>query len=381
MTSGTASGFQLGDSAERGKYPQSDLCALKPCRASATTVMKTTQSMTPDPGPDSLSKSGGSSLDNRFSTRLLLQRGARIHEFISNIRDLLTLRTPQFAGAASSGRTVWLKDENLSRSQVASFALHGGLALLLIFLTFSPNIPRSPKVGDGPDRIFAPPLAELHRLFAPQIAAPGSEGGSGGERSRIPATAGQMPRFTNQEQLVAPSVHTNQNAIMLIPPTVVGPDQYRVPNSDLNNWGLPDAKFLTGSDGPGCCAGIGNHNGTGVGPGEGPGGGPGEGTSGCCGNGTGGMGIAIRAPECAYCPRPEYSDEARLNKYQGSVVLNVTVLANGKPGNIEVLKGVGMGLDEKAIEAVRTWHFKPAIGRDGKPVAAIVPIEVVFQLF
>src|SRR5580704_19155424 len=89
-------------------------------------------------GPDSFGKSSGSSLDNRFSTRLLLRRGARVHEFISNIKDLFTLRVPRLAGAASSGRNEFLKDENLSRSQVASFALHGGLALVLIFLTVTP---------------------------------------------------------------------------------------------------------------------------------------------------------------------------------------------------------------------------------------------------
>jgi protein TonB len=190
-----------------------------------------------------------------------------------------------------------------------------------------------------------------------------------------------MPPLANRDQLVAPSVHTNLNAVILIPPTVVGPDQYRVANPDLNNWGIPDARALTGSDGTGCCSGIGTHPGSGDGLGTGPGGGNESGTGGCCGNGTGGVGTAIRFPECSYCPRPEYSDQARLAKYQGSVMLSVVVLANGKPGKIEILKGVGMGLDDKAIEAVRTWQFKPAIGRDGKPVATVVPIEVVFQLF
>jgi TonB family protein len=342
--------------------------------------MNTNQNITPEPGTDSPRKSNDSSLANRFSTRLLLQHGARVHEFLSNIKDLLTLRAPKFAAATSGGRVVWLKDENLSRSQVASFALHGGIGLLLILVALAPGIPIPPArvTHDGP--IFVPGAYILHQIFAPQSLNPGRKGGGGGERSLVAPTAGQEP-LSSRQQLVPPSVHTNLNALMLIPPTVIGMDQSRTPNPNLNNWGIPDANALTGSDGHGCCSGIGNNNGSGDGTGKGPGAGPGYGT-GCCGDGPGsGNGAAVRSPECAYCPRPEYSDQARLAKYQGSVLLNVVVLANGKAGRIEILKGVGMGLDEKAMEAVRTWQFKPAIGRDGKPIAAVVPIEVVFQLF
>jgi hypothetical protein len=113
--------------------------------------MNATRNVTPDRGPDSRSKSTDSSSANRFSTRLLLQHGARVHEFFSNIRDLLTVRAPRLAGAASTGRVVWMKDENLSRSQVASFALHGGLALLLIFITLGPGIPYSPPNSRASD--------------------------------------------------------------------------------------------------------------------------------------------------------------------------------------------------------------------------------------
>jgi protein TonB len=62
--------------------------------------------------------------------------------------------------------------------------------------------------------------------------------------------------------------------------------------------------------------------------------------------------------------------------------LQVVVLANGHPGEIKLIKGVGMGLDEKAIETVRNqWTFKPAIGPNGKPVPTIVPVEIAFQLY
>lgn len=62
-------------------------------------------------------------------------------------------------------------------------------------------------------------------------------------------------------------------------------------------------------------------------------------------------------------------------------MLSVVVLPNGQAGRIEIINSPGLGLDQKAIEAVRGWRFKPAIGRDGKPVATTVTIEVLFQLF
>jgi TonB family protein len=62
------------------------------------------------------------------------------------------------------------------------------------------------------------------------------------------------------------------------------------------------------------------------------------------------------------------------------VTLQVVVLPDGSATNIEVVKGVGLGLDEKAVEAVRTWKFKPALGPNGTPVATVVPVEVSFRL-
>jgi len=84
-------------------------------------------------------------------------------------------------------------------------------------------------------------------------------------------------------------------------------------------------------------------------------------------------------PKCQHCPDPEYSQEARKKKYEGVVVLMVVVTVEGKARNIQVIKSPGMGLDEKAIEAVRKWRFKPAM-KDGKPVGAQAPIEITFRL-
>jgi TonB family protein len=89
----------------------------------------------------------------------------------------------------------------------------------------------------------------------------------------------------------------------------------------------------------------------------------------------------VGMPTCIYCPDPQYSDEARKAKYQGVVVLMVVITLDGRATNIQVAKSPGLGLDEKAIEAVRQWKFRPAIGPNGKSVPTQVPIEVTFRLF
>jgi periplasmic protein TonB len=88
----------------------------------------------------------------------------------------------------------------------------------------------------------------------------------------------------------------------------------------------------------------------------------------------------VSVPRCTYCPSPSFSDEARAAKVQGTVILQVVVTADGRAENISVVRKAGYGLEAKAIEAVKTWQFKPATGPDGVAVATLVPIEVTFRL-
>ncbi len=85
-------------------------------------------------------------------------------------------------------------------------------------------------------------------------------------------------------------------------------------------------------------------------------------------------------PSCVYCPEPQYSDAAREAKFEGAVVLQIIIQTDGHATDIKVVKSPGFGLEYKAIEAVRTWRFKPALGPNGKPVATITPVEVTFRL-
>jgi TonB family protein len=87
----------------------------------------------------------------------------------------------------------------------------------------------------------------------------------------------------------------------------------------------------------------------------------------------------IRAPRPLDNPSPEYSEEARRQNLEGVVVLDVIVTSAGNVETIRVTRGAGHGLDEKAIQAVRRWTFKPAT-KDGKPVSVEIAVETDFHL-
>ena len=92
------------------------------------------------------------------------------------------------------------------------------------------------------------------------------------------------------------------------------------------------------------------------------------------------VGGGVSAPIPVYKPEPTYTEEARKAKYQGAVVLWIVVDSQGNVTDARLAKPLGLGLDEKALETVRTWKFKPAL-RNGVPVAVRVSVEVTFRLF
>jgi protein TonB len=333
--------------------------------------------MTSQPDPGKTFRDECTSPASRFTTSLLLQHAGRAKTIVSNLKDLITVRSPRLAHSSVATPTITLKDENFSRSQMASFAIHGSVALFL-FLSVVARPPFLKKIPPTDIKTYAPPSDYLRKILFARESGGNTGRGGGGERNPIPATAGQLPPSA-QQQIAAPSAHVFPNSILLLTPTVEGTPDLRVPRPD-EGWGDPTAKFRTDSNGPGCCQGMGDGDGTGVGPKRGPGAGSSD-HDGVGSSMVGPPGISVRAPTCLYCPKPEYSDEARKVHFQGLVELSVVVLADGKPGRIELITGPGMGLDEKAIEAVRNWRFRPAIAPNGNAVAVTIPIEVQFQLF
>ncbi len=203
-------------------------------------------------------------------------------------------------------------------------------------------------------------------------------GGGGGDRDKLQAPKGKLPKQA-MEQFTPPAiVIRNDNPKLPVEPTVVVPPQIKL-SSSMPNLGNPTSPVLgPPSNGTGAGSGIGSGYGGGVGSGTGPGVGPGRG--GGIGGGVFRVGGGVTAPRALDTPDPEYSEEARKAKYQGTVVLWLIVGPDGKPHDIKVARALGMGLDQKAIEAVRNWKFEPA-KKDGKPVAVQINVEVNFRLY
>jgi periplasmic protein TonB len=205
----------------------------------------------------------------------------------------------------------------------------------------------------------------------------GGGGGGGGDRDKMAASHGAPPRFAS-EQLTPPLVVVrNEHPALPAEPTVVGPPQILLPQSD--RYGDPLANVLNPpSNGTGSGGGIGSGESGGIGSGHGPG--VGEGYAGGIGGGIYRVGGGVSAPRPIYDPDPEYSEEARKAKFQGTVLLSAVIGPDGKPKDLRVLRSLGMGLDQKALDAVWTWRFTPAM-RNDRPVSVWVSIEVAFRLY
>jgi TonB family protein len=198
-------------------------------------------------------------------------------------------------------------------------------------------------------------------------------GGGGGDRSPTPASKGKLPP-PKIRQFVPPSAVVNNTAPKLaMDPSILAPPDANLPNVNMANYGDPLGKIGPPSNGTGSGGGIGSGKGGGVGSGQG------GGVGGGAGGGVYRAGNGVSQPVPLYHPEPEYSEDARKAKLQGSVLLYIEVDASGKVINPKVVKALGLGLDEKAIEAVLKWKFKPGM-KDGKPVVVSATVEVNFRL-
>jgi periplasmic protein TonB len=203
-------------------------------------------------------------------------------------------------------------------------------------------------------------------------------GGGGGNHAPVEASKGRLPKFA-KDQIVPPQLLRIDKPKIPQEPSVVMPD-IKIPDAaSMPDLGLPQSSQVAlGSQGPGSGSGFGNGSGGGIGSGRGNGIGPGEG--GGYGGGLMHLGGGVSAPVLIYDPDPEFSDEARRAKYQGVCVVGLIVDASGNPQNIHIVRPLGMGLDEKAIEAVHQYKFRPAMYK-GHPVAVVINIEVNFRIY
>ncbi len=194
-------------------------------------------------------------------------------------------------------------------------------------------------------------------------------GGGGGQKGPTPVTKGNPPKFA-PEQLNPPKAPPLQEPKIKIDPTVVVQQDLKMAKSDVPQFGMPNSPLVGMSMGNGRGTGLGSGNGNGMGPG----------TGGNFGGGLRRIGGGVSAPVVLFAPEPEFSEEARKAKVAGNVLVYLQVDASGHPTHVRVLRGIGLGLDEKAMEAVRQYKFKPAT-ENGRPVAVEMNVEVNFQIF
>jgi len=289
-----------------------------------------------------------------------------------NIKELID--PPKLPPLEVTSKPVAVKDIwGLYGRQKKSWAMSIGFqsfVVLLLFTVFSTKAVRD-KVKEVVE-LYAPVDLPAYKPKPEKMQG----GGGGGDRSPLPAPKGKLPK-PSLRQFTPPAVIPPEQAKLTVEPTIIAPPDVPLPQVALPNYGDPLAKLGPLSNGTGSGAGIGSGSGGGVGPGNGGGFGPGSG--GGFGGGAFKVGGGVSPPTLLYKVEPEYSEEARKAKYQGTVVLSVVVDATGKAVEPHILRSLGLGLDEKAIEAVKKWKFKPGY-KDGKPVAVIAQIEVNFRL-
>lgn len=315
--------------------------------------------------------------DSLHLERLLTPEVSWREQFVQNIKDLIQ---PQVLPPLDvTSKPVAVKDiwggtgGNEKKSGMYSMLVHGVIIALVLWLGTSKEVIQAVK----DTALFMPTDLAPYIPPAPPKNVTMGGGGGGGNLNPLPQTKGKLPKIAPR-QYVPPTAEPIQNQPKLVmEPTIVLQADAPIPQVALTNIGDPFAMGKIPSNGPGSGAGIGSGKGGGVGSGSGAGVGPGSG--GGMGGGVYRIGGGVSAPSLLSKVEPEYSEEARKAKFQGTVVLYVVVDEKGQPQQLRVVRPLGLGLDEKAIEAVQKWRFRPGF-KDGKPVPVAATVEVNFRL-
>jgi TonB family protein len=231
---------------------------------------------------------------------------------------------------------------------------------------------------------------EPMRLVFLATPGPGGGGGGGGLRQQLPPPKAQRLGRSKLSSPLPPRPEPKLAVAQTKPPepkpdplkseqlpVVVAPI-VTVPADTRNRVGtLEQSTADADSHGAGSGGGIGAGTGTGIGPGQGPGIGPGS------GGGTGGgpyrPGSGITPPRLVREVKADYTEDARRRGIAGEVVFEIVVRRDGSVGDVRLLHGLGYGLDDRAVQALRQWRFAPA-ERQGVPVDVVVEVSVEFRL-
>jgi periplasmic protein TonB len=257
------------------------------------------------------------------------------------------------------GRNLFLSDTAIPwnpKALATSVLFQGAIVASLMLVGASPAV----RTKITQMTLLAPPPAAKQ---VKQLRT--NTGGGNGQHSPLPPLKGALPRPA--PRVFTPLLVSVEHPALVMDASLIAP---------LDTWAA-----ATGAIGN--PLGVFNGGASGNRGGIGGDGGAGTGGSGGAGIGNGGdgysVGNGITAPSVLARVDPEYSEEARKAKYSGAVLLSIVVNTDGRADNIKVIKSLGMGLDEKAIEAVERWRFKPG-ANNGVPVRVRAQIEVNFRL-
>jgi periplasmic protein TonB len=272
---------------------------------------------------------------------------------------------PNFQPLSFAPRSLW--------TNVWSTGAHATAFALIALVVFA----------GGKTVVVHPKLAVTPVMVKPYrpMTAPGREamngGGGGGAHDVIEASKGHLPKISDR-QMLPPQLIRNEAPKLPMEATIVAPPEIKLPDTNLPNVGMPQSpQVALASQGPGSRSGFGSGSQGGIGSGDGPGVGPGS--DGGYGGGIMHAGPGVSEPKLLSWVDAEFSDEARRNKHVGICVVEVTIGEDGVPRNPRVVRPLGMGLDEKAVEAVRQYKFKPAYYK-GRPVAVEMDVIVNFHI-
>jgi TonB family protein len=219
---------------------------------------------------------------------------------------------------------------------------------------------------------------DLTDFKAPKADKANGGGGGGGEHSIVDPIKGHLPKI-EKDPVVPPQVQTVDKPKLAMESAIMVQQNITLPdNPQLPTIGVKNSTNVTLASGGQGSNGVGNGSGGGLGNGTGDGYGPGY--YGGAGGGLYRVGGGVTAPVALNNVEAEFSDEARRAKYQGVCIISLIVDAQGNPQNPRVVRALGMGLDEKALEAVRKYKFRPAM-KGNTPVPVMISVEVNFRLY
>jgi TonB family protein len=274
------------------------------------------------------------------------------------INDYLHPRKIETTAEAVEVEEIWSKPK-AGVPKLLSVGAHV-VVVILALVPWATSVPKLTKANETAVVVYTP--QDIVLPVMPEHKDSGG-GGGGGRKTLTPPSLGKLPRAADK-QFVPPDPEPpkNPDPKLIVEPTVVAPQLANLPQINLLNIGDPNG-----------VAGQGR----GVGEGKGPGVGPGEG--GGVGGGVFRVGGGVSPPAVLSRVEPQYSEEARKARYQGTVVLEAIVRKDGTVDILRVVRSLGFGLDENAIDALKKWRFRPGT-KGGVPVDVALNIEVNFNL-